>query len=166
MGRVNWMSATIIYACLLLGIAQESARGAAPAVKPSLPPSFGLIFASEQVRDMDRSLAFYTTLFEMRVLNTYRSPDGEITEQQLVFTDTLAAGGINLIQHEPKIVRFEGDRAIHLVIRVHDIQATCDRVSTAGGKITRAPADAAGSGIWVAMLHDPDGHQLEIVQYQ
>jgi lactoylglutathione lyase len=166
MGLVHWMSAATISACLVLGIAEVSAGAAAPAVKPSLPPSFGLIFASEQVRDMDRSLAFYTTVFGMRVLNTYRSPDGGVREQQLLFPDTPTAGGINLIQHEPKTAPFQGDSPIHLVIRVHDIHAICDRVNAAGGKVTRAAADAAGTGIWVAMLDDPDGHRLEIVQYQ
>ena len=166
MGLVNWMSAAAISAFLAMGMAGSGVAADAPAVKPSLPPSFGLIFASEQVRDMDRSLAFYTTVFGMRVLNTYRTSDGGVREHQLVFPDTPTAGGINLIQHEPKTVPFQGDRPIHLVIRVNDIQATCDRVSAAGGKVTRAAANAAGTGIWVAMLDDPDGHRLEIVQYQ
>ena len=132
--------------------------------KPNLPASFGLIFASEQVRDLDRSMAFYTQVFGMRVLNAYSSPDFE--ERQLVFPETAVAGGINIIKRGTNTEPFQGDRPVHLVIRVHDIHATCVRVGAAGGKITRAPADAANSGVWVAMLDDPDGHRLEVVQYE
>jgi lactoylglutathione lyase len=134
------------------------------AAKPNLPASFGLIFASEQVRDLDRSMAFYTQVFGMRVLNAYSSNDFE--ERQLVFPDAAVAGGINIIRRGTKTEPFQGDRPVHLVIRVHDIHATCDRVGPAGGNVTRAPADAANSGVWVAMLDDPDGHRLEVVQYE
>jgi predicted enzyme related to lactoylglutathione lyase len=151
----------------VIGTAGLSVAANPPATpKPHLPPSFGLVFASEQVSDMARSLAFYTAVFGTRVLNTYPGPNGTIREQQLVFTDMPTGGGINLIQRDMKIAPVQGDRPIHLVIRVHDIHATCDRAGAAGGKVTRPPADAAGSGIWVAMLDDPDGQRLEVVQYQ
>jgi lactoylglutathione lyase len=151
----------------VIGTAGLSAAADAPALpKPQLPPTFGLVFASEQVSDMARSLTFYTKVFGMRVLNTYPGRDGAIREKQLIFTDTPMAGGINLIQRDTKIEASQGDRPIHLVIRVHDIHATCGRVAAAGGKVTRPPADAAGFGIWVAMVDDPDGQRLEVVQYQ
>ena len=134
-----------------------------PPGKPQLPLSFGLIFTSLQVRDLDRALSFYQKTFGMRILNSY---DGVAQkEQQLVFIDTPTAGGINLIQRAGVGEPIRDDQSVHLVIRVPDIRATCHGVEEAGGKITRQPADAAGSGIWVAMLDDPDGHKLEVVQY-
>jgi lactoylglutathione lyase len=152
-------------AAALAATALASALSASqvPPGKPQLPPSFGLIFASLQVRDLDRTLGFYQKTFGMRILNTY---DGAAQkEQQLVFPDTPAAGGINLIQHAGVGEPIRDAQSVHLVIRVQDIRATCREVEAAGGKIARQPADAAGSGIWVAMLEDPDGHLLELVQY-
>jgi lactoylglutathione lyase len=157
----------IPFAAMLLaaGIAGTAIAADAPAApKPHLPPSFGLIFASEQVADIDRSLAFYSKVFGMTVLNSYEN-DGVVREKQLVFPDKPMAGGINIIRRDPKSAA-PGERPIHLVIRVHDIHATCDRVEAAGGKLTRPPAEAGGSGIWVGMAEDPDGHRLEIIQYK
>ena len=52
----------------------------------------------------------------------------------------------------------------HLAIGVDDVYASCDRIRTSGGTITREPGPVKGGTTMIAFVQDPDGYKIELIQ--
>lgn len=153
--------AAMAAALLLAGAAgaQEARNQPTP---DKLPKTFGVIFTSMQVRDVEKSLAFYKAAFNVSVLYHYDLKD--FKEYQLLFPGSPQGGGMNIVWRANVKVPTEGDRA-HPVIKVADLVGTCDRIVKAGGKLER-PCHKPPPGTFEATFaRDIDGHLLEVIQY-
>jgi lactoylglutathione lyase len=45
-----------------------------------------------------------------------------------------------------------------------DIKATCDRVRTMGGKVTREPGPMKHGTTVIAFIEDPTGYKIELIE--
>jgi lactoylglutathione lyase len=114
-----------------------------------------------RVADLERSLAFYTSLgydvlgevpvTELGRLTMLKLPDDEFVSLELVYDPTAGKvdpGGLS-----------------HLVVKVEAIHDMVTRLS-ADGIDTDAPTSPDGSDdFWTSWLSDPDGYRIELVQW-
>ena len=113
------------------------------------------------VEDLERSLAFYTTLGYDVVgtvpdtafgsLTMLRLPDDEFVSVELV--------------HEPAAGAVDPRGLNHLVVQIEDLQGAVADLA-AHAIQADAPTSPDGSDdFWTAWLTDPDGYRIELVQW-
>ena len=52
----------------------------------------------------------------------------------------------------------------HLALGVPDVDAACEELKKAGGKVTREAGPVKGGTTVIAFVEDPDGYKVELVQ--
>jgi lactoylglutathione lyase len=52
----------------------------------------------------------------------------------------------------------------HIALGVSDVAATCNRIRSAGGTVTREPGPVKGGKTIIAFVTDPDGYKIELIQ--
>ena len=52
----------------------------------------------------------------------------------------------------------------HIAIGTDDIYATCDKVRSTGGNVTREPGPVKGGSTVIAFVEDPDGYKVEFIE--
>jgi lactoylglutathione lyase len=114
-----------------------------------------------QVADLERSLAFYTSV-GYEVL-------GEVPETEFGSLTMLKLPGDEFVSlelvYDPARDRVEPGGLHHLVIKVEAMRETIARLSV-GGVETEPPSSPDGSeDFWTAWLTDPDGNRIELVQW-
>jgi lactoylglutathione lyase len=120
------------------------------------------LFPAYRVSDRDASLAFYTAL-GYRVLTTVEL-DGGVTLSMLKFAEEPAVS-LELV-HRPAAGPVDPGGFEHLAVQVGDLAAALERLTRAGlnpGPIVRH-GETDGPP-YTSMLIDPDGYQIELVQW-
>ena len=126
---------------------------------------YRLLHTMIRVRDLDKSLDFYTRLLGMKLLRQKDYPSGEFTLAFVGYGPEEETAVIELThnwyQKEPYDL---GDAFGHLAIAVPDIYAACERLEAEGVKIPRPPGPMKHGGSEIAFIEDPDGYKIELVQ--
>jgi lactoylglutathione lyase len=126
---------------------------------------FRFLHTMLRVRDLDRSLDFYTRLLGMRLLMRREFPTGRFT---LAFVgygeDRETCPTIELThnwdQAEPYSI---GTGFGHLALGVADLHGTCARLAREGVSIPRPPGPMKHGGAAIAFIEDPDGYRIELI---
>ena len=126
---------------------------------------FQFLHTMIRVRDLDKSIDFYTRLLGMRLLRRKDYPSGEFTLAFVGYGDEDAHTVLELThnwgQKEPYQV---GTGFGHLAVGVPDIYGTCDRLDKEGVNIPRPPGPMKHGGSVIAFVEDPDGYKIELVE--
>ena len=115
------------------------------------------------VKDLDKSLDFYTRIMEFPEMMRLNKPDGSVWLVYLRITDDqfleLFPGADE--DHAPK--SWQNNGLTHLCLTVSDIDQVVKRLSDKGVKFIVALKDGADGNrqAWVA---DPDGNRIELMQ--
>jgi lactoylglutathione lyase len=116
-----------------------------------------------RVGDLQRSLDFYR-LLGMRELRRRDVPDGKYTLAFVGYGDEDSTAVIELT-YNYGVERYEQGTAFgHLAIGVPDVAATCAKVRSGGGKVTREPGPVKFGSTIIAFVEDPDGYKIELIQ--
>ncbi|MDM4770371.1 lactoylglutathione lyase [Solimonas sp. SE-A11] len=115
-----------------------------------------------RVGDLDRSIAFYTAVLDMKLLSRQDYPDGKFTLAFLGFGD----GGAELeLTHNWGVEKYElGTAYGHVALEVEDAYAACERVKARGGRVTREAGPMKHGSTVIAFVEDPDGYKVEFIQ--
>ena len=117
-----------------------------------------------RVGDLDRSIRFYTDVLGMKELSRKDYPDGKFTLAFLGYGRNPEHAEIELT-HNWGVDRYEmGNAYGHVALGVGDIYGACDRIRTAGGKITREPGPMKHGKTVIAFVEDPDGYKIELIE--
>jgi lactoylglutathione lyase len=128
--------------------------------------SFRLIHAMLRVRDIDRSVDFYTRLLGMRVLERRDHKKNQFSQAYLGYGEGFAQMALELVFNWTREDPYEkGDGFGHIAIQVSGITALCDRLAAAGVVMPRPPRTQRHGENIVAFVEDPDGHLIELVQH-
>jgi len=52
----------------------------------------------------------------------------------------------------------------HIAMGVDDVYQACDKIKSAGGKVTREAGPMKGGGSVLAFVEDPDGYKIELLE--
>ncbi|GAB6053502.1 lactoylglutathione lyase [Magnetospira thiophila] len=126
---------------------------------------FRLLHTMIRVRDLDKSLDFYTRLLGMRELRRADYPGGKFTLAFVGYGDETDHTAIELTHNWDRDTPYErGDGFGHLAIAVPDAYAVCEALRAAGAKITREAGPMKHGTTVIAFIEDPDGYMIELIQ--
>jgi lactoylglutathione lyase len=134
----------------------------APAIDAS---RFRFLHTMLRVKDLDRSLDFYTRLLGMRLLRRKDFPTGEFTLAFVGYGDEADHTAIELTHNWGQQEPYElGDGFGHLAIGVPDIYGVCKRLEAESVPIPRPPGPMKHGGSVIAFIVDPDGYKIELIE--
>ena len=115
-----------------------------------------------RVVDLEKSIAFYTKVLGMKELDRSDNPEYRYT---LVFVGYEENGTTIELTHNWDTDQYEMGNAFgHLALGVDDIYLACDKIKSLGGNVTREPGPVKGGTTHIALITDPDGYQIELIQ--
>jgi len=118
-----------------------------------------------RVRDLDRSVGFYTGPLGMKELRRNEVPGGRYTLAFVGYGDEKSQAVVELTynwdQEQPYDI---GSGFGHLAVGLPDIKAACESVRAAGGKVTREPGPVKFGTTVIAFVEDPDGYKIELIE--
>ncbi len=118
------------------------------------------------VRDLDRSIDFYTRLLGMDVQRLRPNPEkservgylGYGSEDEFPGLELIETGGPGRVKEMP---RWHG----HVALYVSDLYKLSEKLKAAGVKFTLGPEpNRPGSKDHVAFIEDPDGYTIELTE--
>lgn len=144
----------------------ETTTTGAPGGQAALDTSkFRLLHTMIRVRDLDKTLDFYTRLLGMKLLRRKDYPSGEFTLAFIGYGDEAKNTVIELTHNWGQEEPYElGDGWGHLAIGVPDIYGTCERLAQENVKIPRPPGPMKHGGPVIAFIEDPDGYRVELIE--
>ena len=123
----------------------------------------GLGHAAYNVKDMDKSVAFYEKALGFRKAFEINRPETGAPWIVYIYAGSgqfveLFYGGVNEIPYRDENIGFS-----HLCVAVDDIQEAWKRVVEAGAPQDDAPKQGADFN-WQCWTHDPNGVRIELMQ--
>lgn len=129
------------------------------------PGGFRFLHTMIRVKDLDKSIDFYTRLLGMKLTRRTDYPSGKFTLAFVGYGEEADTTVIELThnweQEEPYDL---GAGFGHLAIGVPDIYGTCGQLEAEGVKIPRPPGPMKHGGSVIAFVEDPDGYKIELIQ--
>jgi lactoylglutathione lyase len=117
-----------------------------------------------RVGSLQRSVDFYTRVMGMRLLRTTERPEQKYSLAFLGYDSNPAQAEIELTENHG-VDRYElGSAYGHNAIGVPDVYATCEKIRTNGGAVTREPGPVKGGTTVIAFVTDPDGYKIELIE--
>lgn len=141
---------------VLAGLVTAAAQPAPTSATP--PKTLGLLAATFAVSDLDRSIAFYADGLGLTAAARMDNPS--YTEVPLLFP----AGGPPLMLLKPKSAAASASRIGRIVLDVPDLRALEARLNAAGYALAQPVVENLQHHVLVALIKDPDGNELELVQ--
>ena len=142
----------------------EAPTAEAPSTAPATE-KYRLLHTMIRVKDLDKSIDFYTRLLGMKVLRQKDYPSGEFTLVFIGYGDEKSNTVIELThnwgQEEPYDL---GNGFGHLAIGVPDIYGTCEALEKEGVNIPRPPGPMKHGGSVIAFVEDPDDYKIELIE--
>ena len=126
---------------------------------------FRLLHTMIRVRDLDKSIDFYTRLLGMDLLRRRDYESGKFTLAFVGYGDENTNAVLELThnweQEEPYSM---GDAFGHIAIAVPDAYVVCETMKKEGVPVPRAAGPMKGGNRVIAFIEDPDGYKIELVQ--
>jgi len=117
-----------------------------------------------RVRDLDKSIAFYTEVLGMKLLRRNDYPGGKFTLAFVGYQDE-ADGAVLELTYNWGVDKYDiGTAYGHIAIEVEDASKACEQVKQRGGKVMREAGPMHGSTTILAFIEDPDGYKIEFIQ--
>ena len=126
---------------------------------------FRFLHTMLRVKDLDRSLDFYTRLLGMKLLRKKDFPSGDFTLAFVGYGEEAGSTVIELTHNWGQEDSYDlGDGFGHLAIGVPDIYGVCEQLAAEGVAIPRPPGPMKHGGSVIAFIDDPDGYKIELIQ--
>ena len=119
-----------------------------------------------RVGDLQRSINFYTSSVGMELLRTIERPDQGYSLAFVAFGGGNKAGHAELeLTYNHGVSNYDlGSAYGHIALGVDDVAATCERIRSAGGNVTREAGPVKGGNTIIAFVEDPDGYKIELIE--
>ncbi len=118
-----------------------------------------------RVKDLDKSVDFYTRLMGMKELRRNEVPGGRYTLAFVGFESNPEQAEIELTHNWDQETPYDvGSGFGHFAVGVPDVAAACEEVTAGGGKVTRPAGPVKHGTTIIAFVEDPDGYKIELIQ--
>jgi lactoylglutathione lyase len=122
-----------------------------------------LLHTMLRVRDLDKSIDFYTRHLGMKLLRRRDDADGQYTLVFVGYGEEAETGVIELTYNWGHEEGYElGTAYGHIAIGVPNVEAVCEALAQEGIKIP-VPPKKRPSGNTLAFIEDPDGYRIELL---
>jgi len=126
---------------------------------------FRLLHTMIRVRDLDKSIDFYTRLLGMKLLRRTEFPSGEFTLAFVGYGNETSNTVVELTHNWNQQENYDQGNAFgHLAIGVPNIYETCKKLSAEHVIIPRLPGPMKHGGATIAFIDDPDGYKIELIE--
>ena len=127
--------------------------------------SFRFLHTMIRVRDLDKSIDFYTRHLGMDVLRRTDYAEGKFTLVFVGYGDETNSTVIELTHNWDQEEDYNlGDGFGHLAIAVSVIYSACDKMEKEGVSIPRPPGPMKHGTTVIAFIEDPDGYKIELIE--
>jgi len=126
---------------------------------------FQFLHTMLRVKDLDKSLDFYTRLLGMQLIRKKDYPTGEFTLAFVGYGDERDSTVVELTHNWGQEDNYDlGSGFGHLAIGVPDIYGVCEALEKEGVSIPRPPGPMKHGGSVIAFIEDPDGYKIELIE--
>ncbi|MCW9032633.1 MAG: lactoylglutathione lyase [Rhodospirillales bacterium] len=126
---------------------------------------FRFLHTMLRVRDLDKSLDFYTRLLGMTLVRKSDFPSGKFTLAFVGYGEEAETTVLELTHNWDQEEDYEiGSGFGHLAIGVPDIYGTCEAMEKEGVPIPRPPGPMKHGSTVIAFIEDPDGYKIELIE--
>ena len=122
-----------------------------------------LLHTMLRVGDLDRSIAFYTEVLNMKLLRQKDYPDGKFTLAFLGYGDEAENTVIELTHNWDTDHYDIGTGYGHIAIEVDDVYEATNEIKKRGGKVLREAGPMNAGTTIIAFVEDPDGYPIELI---
>ncbi|KFJ42783.1 lactoylglutathione lyase [Francisella philomiragia] len=116
-----------------------------------------------RVKDLNRSIDFYTNILGMTVQQKMDNPEYKYTLAFLGYGDISDHTVLELTYNWGDHEYDHGNAFGHLCMQVDDVYKACEDVKAKGGIVTREAGPVKGGTQVIAFIKDPDGYQIELI---
>ncbi|MCW8829108.1 MAG: lactoylglutathione lyase [Gammaproteobacteria bacterium] len=116
-----------------------------------------------RVGDLERSIAFYTEVLDMKLLRRKDYPEGKFTLAFVGYGDEREQSVIELTYNWDADHYDLGDGYGHIALEVDDVYQATEAVRERGGKILREAGPMNAGTTIIAFVEDPDGYAIELI---
>lgn len=116
-----------------------------------------------RVKDLDRSIDFYTNILGMTVQKKMDNPEYKYTLAFLGYGDISDHTVLELTYNWGDHEYDHGNAFGHLCMQVDDVYKACEDVKAKGGIVIREAGPVKGGTQVIAFIKDPDGYQIELI---
>ncbi len=126
---------------------------------------FRFLHTMIRVKDLDKSIDFYTRLLGMKLLRKKEFPSGKFTLAFVGYGDEAESTVIELTHNWDHESGYNLGTAFgHMAIGVPDIYGTCELLKKYNVIISRPPGPMKHGGSSIAFIDDPDGYKIELIE--
>jgi lactoylglutathione lyase len=130
-----------------------------------------LVHTMLRVRDLGRSVDFYTEILGMKLLRREDYPVGQFTLAFIGYQDEDTSSVIELTHNWDGRSYEIGTAFGHIALSVTDIYSACKALEAKGIKLFRQPgpmkfSPSGGEPDVIAFIEDPDGYRIELIGNQ
>ena len=123
-----------------------------------------LLHTMLRVGNLDKSLAFYTEVLNMKLLRRKDYPDGRFTLAFVGYGEERDSTVLELTYNWDTPSYDLGAGYGHIAIEVDNAAAACDAVRAKGGKVIREAAPMKHGTTVIEFVEDPDGYKIEFIE--
>jgi len=122
-----------------------------------------LLHTMLRVKDLDRSIKFYTDVLGMVLLRRLDFAQERFTLAFVGFNSE-EEGTVLELTHNWDVDDYEHGTAYgHIAIEVDDVYKSCDAIRQKGGEVMREAGPMKGGDTVLAFIKDPDGYLIELL---
>ena len=124
---------------------------------------YRLLHTMLRVKDLTKSISFYTEILGMQLLRKQEFPDGKFTLAFVGYGAEATNTVIELTHNWDQKENYDkGNGWGHICIETPDVYKACDDLASQNVKITRKPGPMKHGTRVIAFCEDPDGYKVEL----
>ncbi|MCP4413705.1 MAG: lactoylglutathione lyase [Gammaproteobacteria bacterium] len=122
-----------------------------------------LLHTMLRVGNLQKSIAFYTDIFNMKLLRQKDFPDGKFTLAFLGYGNENENTHLELTHNWDTDSYDLGNAFGHIAIEVMDVYKACSEIAAKGGEVVRPAGPMKHGSTVIAFVKDPDGYMVELI---
>jgi lactoylglutathione lyase len=125
---------------------------------------FRLMHTMVRVKDLDKSIDFYTRLLGMALLRKIDFPEGRFTLAFVGYGSEETQAVVELTHNWDQETPYDlGNGYGHIALGVRDIYGICKELEANGARIPRPAGPMKHGTTVIAFVEDPDGYKIELI---